>query len=90
LDAGADGLKLFPGDLIGPAGLKALNAVLPQTVTTYAVGGVTVDTVPDWLAAGADGFGLGSSLYKPGDTAQDVAERARAFVAAFDAGTGTV
>lgn len=87
LDAGADGLKFFPGDLIGPVGLKALKAVLPTTVTTYAVGGVSVETVPDWLAAGAHGFGLGSSLYKPGDSAQDVAKKAKAIVAAFDAGT---
>jgi 2-dehydro-3-deoxyphosphogalactonate aldolase len=86
LDAGADGLKFFPGDLIGPVGLKALKAVLPTTVTTYAVGGVSVETVPDWLAAGAHGFGLGSSLYKPGDSAQDVAKKAKAIVAAFDAG----
>lgn len=86
LDAGADGLKFFPGDLIGPVGLKALKAVLPTTVTTYAVGGVTVENVPDWLAAGAHGFGLGSALYKPGDTAQDVAKKAKAIVAAFDAG----
>ncbi|MFN3170470.1 MAG: 2-dehydro-3-deoxy-6-phosphogalactonate aldolase [Hyphomicrobiales bacterium] len=86
LDAGADGLKFFPGDLIGPVGLKALKAVLPTTVTTYAVGGVNVETVPDWLAAGAHGFGLGSSLYKPGDSAQDVAKKAKAIVAAFDAG----
>lgn len=86
LDAGADGLKFFPGDLIGPVGLKALKAVLPTTVTTYAVGGVSVENVPDWLAAGAHGFGLGSSLYKPGDSAQDVAKKAKAIVAAFDAG----
>lgn len=86
LHAGADGLKFFPGDLIGPVGLKALKAVLPTTVTTYAVGGVSVENVPDWLAAGAHGFGLGSALYKPGDTAQDVAEKAKAIVAAFDAG----
>lgn len=87
LDAGADGLKFFPGDLIGPVGLKALKAVLPTTVTTYAVGGVTVENVPDWLAVGAHGFGLGSALYKPGDTAQDVAKKAKAIVTAFDAGT---
>lgn len=86
LDAGADGLKFFPGDLIGPVGLKALKAVLPTTVTTYAVGGVSADNVPDWLAAGAHGFGLGSSLYKPGDSAQDVAKKAKTIVAAFDAG----
>ncbi len=87
LDAGADGLKFFPGDLIGPIGLKALKAVLPRTAITYAVGGVSVETIPDWLAAGVHGFGLGSALYKPGDSAQDVAVKARAIVAAYDAGT---
>ena len=85
LEAGADGLKLFPGELMGPVGLKALKAVLPRTATTYAVGGVTPETIPDWLAAGADGFGLGSALYRPGDSPQDVAAKAAAIVAAFDA-----
>jgi 2-dehydro-3-deoxyphosphogalactonate aldolase len=84
LEAGADGLKFFPGELIGPKGLKALKAVLPATATTYAVGGVSAANIPDWLAAGVDGFGLGSSLYKPGDSAQDVAARAKEIVAAYD------
>lgn len=86
LDAGADGLKFFPGDLIGPTGLKALKAVLPQTATTYAVGGVSEENITDWLKAGADGFGLGSSLYKPGDSAVDVGRKAQAIVSAYDAG----
>ncbi|MFK7791962.1 MAG: 2-dehydro-3-deoxy-6-phosphogalactonate aldolase [Devosiaceae bacterium] len=86
LDAGADGLKFFPGDILGPAGLKGLKAVLPPTATTYAVGGVSAETIPQWLAAGAQGFGLGSSLYKPGDTAIDVAAKAKEIVAAFDQG----
>lgn len=84
LEAGADGLKFFPGELIGPKGLKALKAVLPATATTYAVGGVSAANIPEWLAAGVDGFGLGSSLYKPGDSAQDVAARAKEIVAAYD------
>lgn len=84
IDAGADGLKFFPGELLGPTGLKALKAVLPPTITTYAVGGVSADNVADWLAAGAHGFGLGSSLYKAGDTARDVAAKARAIVDVFD------
>lgn len=84
LEAGADGLKFFPGDVIGPSGLKALKAVLPTTVTTYAVGGVDVGNVATWLAAGADGFGLGGALYRPGDSAEHVAKKARAVVAAFD------
>lgn len=86
LEAGADGLKFFPGDVLGPKGLKALKAVLPPTVTTYAVGGVDAGNAAAWLAAGADGFGLGGALYKPGDSAIQVGEKARAIVAAFDKG----
>lgn len=86
LDCGADGLKFFPGDVIGPNGLKALKAVLPATTTTYAVGGVDAGNITQWLAAGAHGFGLGSALYKPGDSAVDVAKKARAMVEAYDAG----
>ncbi len=86
LDAGADGLKFFPGDILHPTGLKALKAVLPPTATCYAVGGVSAATIPDWLAAGAHGFGLGSAIYKPGDSALDVAGKARVIVDAFDAG----
>ncbi|MBV6658698.1 MAG: 2-dehydro-3-deoxy-6-phosphogalactonate aldolase [Devosiaceae bacterium] len=84
LDAGADGLKFFPAELIGPTGLKALRAVLPPTTTAYAVGGVSAETIPTWLNAGAHGFGLGSSLYKPGDSLPDVTARAEAVVAAYD------
>lgn len=86
LDFGADGLKFFPGDVIGPKGLKALKAVLPPTVTTYAVGGVDASNAAEWLAAGADGFGLGGALYKPGDTAAQVGAKTRVMVDAFDAG----
>ncbi|MEM6713102.1 MAG: 2-dehydro-3-deoxy-6-phosphogalactonate aldolase [Pseudomonadota bacterium] len=88
LDAGADGLKLFPGDVLKPAGLKAIRAVLPATATTYAVGGVNAQTLPDWLEAGAQGFGFGSSIYAPGLRAHEVAARARELVAAFDAALG--
>jgi 2-dehydro-3-deoxyphosphogalactonate aldolase len=86
LEAGADGLKFFPGDVIGPNGLKALKAVLPPTVTTYAVGGVDTGNAGAWLAAGADGFGLGGALYKPGDSAEQVGAKTRAMVEAFDKG----
>ncbi|MEM6713134.1 MAG: 2-dehydro-3-deoxy-6-phosphogalactonate aldolase [Pseudomonadota bacterium] len=84
LAAGADGLKIFPGDIMKPSGLSALRAVLPPTATTYAVGGVTAETIPQWLAAGAYGFGLGSSLFRPGDSADAVAARAREIVKAYD------
>lgn len=85
LAAGADGLKLFPGELVGMAGLRAMRAVLPAEVPLYAVGGVSAANMGDWLAAGAAGFGIGGSLYRPGDSAAAVGEKARAIVAAWDA-----
>lgn len=84
LAEGADGLKIFPGSLIGPAGLKAIRAVLPAGTQVYAVGGAGPDNFADWIKAGADGFGIGSALYKPGDDADTVGTRARAIVDAFD------
>ncbi|MCS5601166.1 MAG: 2-dehydro-3-deoxy-6-phosphogalactonate aldolase, partial [Paracoccus sp.] len=84
LAAGADGLKLFPGELIGPAGLRAMRAVLPPEVPLFAVGGVSADNMADWHRAGAAGYGIGSALYKPGDSAATVAARARELIARFD------
>jgi 2-dehydro-3-deoxyphosphogalactonate aldolase len=85
LGAGAHGLKLFPAEAASPAVLKAQRAVLPAAVPLLAVGGVGVDNLGAWMAAGAQGAGLGSGLYKPGMTAHDVADRARAFVEAVKA-----
>jgi 2-dehydro-3-deoxyphosphogalactonate aldolase len=85
LAAGADGLKLFPASVLGPDGVRALRAVLPRARPVYAVGGAGSDNFADYLVAGADGFGLGSNLYRPGDGLAQVAERARTIVAAFDA-----
>ena len=82
---GADGLKLFPAFLIGCDGLKAIRAVLPPETRTYAVGGVGPDNFADWFDAGVAGFGIGSSLYKPGSTAAEIARRAAGIVAAYDA-----
>ena len=82
LAAGATGLKLFPAEGADPSVLKAQRAVLPAGLPLFAVGGVTVDSLPAWLAAGAQGAGLGSALYKPGLSASEVGLRARAFVAA--------
>lgn len=84
LQAGADGLKLFPAALIGPAGLRAMRAVLPAGTPVYAVGGAEPENFADWRAAGADGFGIGSALYRPGMDAAEVGRRAAAIVAACD------
>ncbi|MEX0283083.1 MAG: 2-dehydro-3-deoxy-6-phosphogalactonate aldolase [Paracoccaceae bacterium] len=88
LKAGASGLKLFPGSLAGPAGLAALRAVLPIETRVYAVGGAGPDNFADWIAASADGFGIGSALYKPGMSADDVRARAADLVAAYDKAAG--
>lgn len=85
LRAGADALKFFPGVLVGPEGLKAVKAVLPKDTRTLAVGGAGPDNFAQWRAAGVDGFGIGSALYRPGDTAAVVAEKAAEIVAAYDA-----
>ncbi|WP_291299142.1 2-dehydro-3-deoxy-6-phosphogalactonate aldolase [Elioraea sp.] len=81
--AGADGLKLFPAEIGGPALLRALKAVLPPAVPVLPVGGVSPESIAAWRAAGAAGFGVGSALYKPGDSPASVATRAKAFVAAL-------
>ena len=81
---GADGLKVFPAFQMGQEGLKALRAVLPAETQVYMVGGVGPENFGDWLKAGANGFGLGSFLYKPGDTAAEIGAKARDIVAAWD------
>ncbi|MEO1779559.1 MAG: 2-dehydro-3-deoxy-6-phosphogalactonate aldolase [Pseudomonadota bacterium] len=85
LQAGADGLKLFPASHLGVSGLKAIGAVLPAGTRTYAVGGVGAADFADWLGAGITGFGIGSALYKPGLSVDEVATRAAEMVAAYDA-----
>lgn len=81
LAAGATALKLFPAEGASPAVLKAQRAVLPRDVPVLVVGGIAPDSMRPWRDAGANGFGLGSGLYKPGQTPAETAERARAFVA---------
>jgi 2-dehydro-3-deoxyphosphogalactonate aldolase len=83
IDAGATALKLFPAEGSSPYVLKAMRAVLPKDMRLLPVGGVAPDTMGPWRDAGAAGFGLGSALYKPGLTAAEVGERARAFVFAL-------
>ncbi len=81
---GSDGLKLFPAFLIGVDGFKALKAVLPPSLPTYAVGGVDPSNFADWMAFGVTGFGIGSYLYKVGDNVSDVGEKAKKIVSAYD------
>jgi 2-dehydro-3-deoxyphosphogalactonate aldolase len=79
--AGAHGLKLFPAEAASPAVLKAQLAVLPRDIPVIVVGGVQSDNMKPWREAGASGFGLGSGLYKPGQSAADTLVKARAYVA---------
>lgn len=79
--AGAHGLKLFPAEAASPAVLKAQLAVLPRDIPVIVVGGVQPGNMKPWREAGASGFGLGSGLYKPGQSAADTLANARAYVA---------
>ena len=85
LHAGADALKLFPAELVTPDVLKAMRAVLPAEVPLLPVGGITPASLAAWRAAGVRGFGLGSALYRPGLSADDVAATAADFVRAWRA-----
>lgn len=84
LKAGADGLKFFPGDLIGIDGLKAMKAILPKTADCFVVGGANTSNFKNWLEAGATGFGIGSALYKAGMTMDALQHQAKDIVAAYD------
>jgi 2-dehydro-3-deoxyphosphogalactonate aldolase len=85
IEAGAHVLKLFPAEAAPPAVVKAQRAVLPKDIPLVVVGGVTPGKMAAYRTAGADGFGLGGALYRPGQNAVEVAEQARAFVAALQA-----
>lgn len=80
LQAGADGLKMFPGEMLSPVAVKAWRAVMPPETLLLPVGGVTPDNMAAYFAASADGFGIGSALYKPGIDAVELKRRATAFV----------
>ena len=84
IEAGAQALKFFPAEAATPAVLRAQKAVLPNDVPVIVVGGVTPDSMRSWLDAGADGFGLGSGLYRAGQSPAETAEKARAYVAGVE------
>lgn len=85
LAAGADALKLFPAEMLSPAILKAWRAVFPAEAWLLPVGGITPERMASYWAAGADGFGIGAALFKPGMTPAEIARQARAFTTAFSA-----
>lgn len=82
--AAATGLKFFPAEVLGPKGIRAMKAVLPAALPLYAVGGANPENFAEYFAAGCAGFGLGTYIYTPGRAVAEVAERARAAVAAYD------
>ncbi len=88
LKAGATGLKLFPGVMAGPQGLAAMRPVLPKGTLIFAVGGAGPENFAEWIKAGADGFGIGSALFKPGMNVAEVADRATRIVSAYDEAAG--
>lgn len=81
---GADGLKLFPSSLLGIDGFKAVSTILPAGTSCYAVGGAYPENFADWLGAGVAGFGIGTAIYKAGDSVETVRTKAREIVRAFD------
>ena len=86
IQAGASGLKFFPAEVLGSKGIKAMKAVLPPALPLYAVGGANPDNFREYFAAGCAGFGLGSYIFKPGMALDEIAQRAKAAVAAYDEG----
>ncbi|NTJ06144.1 2-dehydro-3-deoxy-6-phosphogalactonate aldolase [Rhizobium lusitanum] len=86
--AGATGLKFFPAGVLGASGITAIRAVLPPELVIAAVGGVSDKNFADYTKAGILAFGLGTSLYKPGMTAEEVVERAKATIYAYDEAVG--
>ncbi len=84
LDIGASVLKFFPAEMVPPAAISAMRAVLPANAVVAAVGGITPDTMAPYHAAGVDGYGLGSALFKPSYTLDDIGRRARAFTSVLE------
>lgn len=85
IEAGARRIKLFPAVALGPTYLKAIREVLPRDVSVWGVGGTGAENFADWLAAGAEGIGVGGALYRPGDDAARVGAKAAALIAAWQA-----
>jgi 2-dehydro-3-deoxyphosphogalactonate aldolase len=85
LKAGADGLKIFPCSVVGPAGVKAVRAVLPPQTALYAVGGAGPANFAEWFKAGITGFGIGTALYQPGNSLPQLKKAAQEIVRAYDA-----
>ena len=85
LQAGASGVKLFPSFILGAKGLSAIRAVLPAEAQVLMVGGVGPGNFAEMIGAGANGFGIGTALYRPGDSVDKVRAAARDMVAAYDA-----
>lgn len=85
IDAGARRIKLFPAVALGPTYLKAIREVLPRHVAVWGVGGTGAENFADWLAAGAEGIGVGGALYRPGDAPAAVGAKAAALIAAWHA-----
>ena len=83
IDAGARDIKLFPAGVLGPAYIRALKAVLPTSVSLFAVGGITPENLGQYLAAGCQGAGPGNSLWQPGQTPKQTQTMAQAFIAAY-------
>ena len=84
LNSGADGLKFFPASLLGEANLIAIKAVLPSDIIIYMVGGVGPENFSSWFKAGASGFGIGSGIYKAGESASAVAKKAESIILSYD------
>ncbi len=84
IEAGATGLKLFPAEMATPAVVKALRAVLPASTLLLPVGGITPDNMASYCAAGANGFGIGSALYRPGMTVDQVRDSAQIFARGYE------
>ncbi|HDL7131790.1 TPA: 2-dehydro-3-deoxy-6-phosphogalactonate aldolase [Yersinia enterocolitica] len=87
LDAGAQALKIFPSNSFGPDYIKALKAVLPPEVPVFAVGGITPENLHIYLNAGCVGAGLGSDLYRAGQSVERTIQQAKAFVKAYKEST---